>query len=314
MKIIKNKISLGIRNEITHFKKNWQLTAIAIPAIIMIFIFNYLPLYGLIIPFKNYIPRLGIAGSEWVGLQNFEFLIKTGTIWDAVFNTLAYNLVFLFVGVMIEVCVALMLYELSKKAVKVYQTAMLVPYFLSWVVVAYVLNTLLDKQHGILNNIITFFGGSEIMWYNEPKYWPVIIILSYLWKQVGYGAIVYLASLSGLDSAYFEAAKIYGATKLQQIRYISLPLIRPVITIMLILGIGKIMKGDFGLFYNVTMDSPLLYPTTDVIDTYVYRSLMNVSDLGMSSTTGFVQSVVGFILVITTNHIVNKIDPSNALF
>ncbi len=314
MKTKKNKISLGIRNEITHFKKNWQLTALAIPAVIMIFIFNYLPLYGLIIPFKNYIPRLGIAGSEWVGLQNFEFLIKTGTIWGAVFNTIAYNLAFLFIGVIIEVCIALMLYELSKRAVKVYQTALLVPYFLSWVVVAYVLNTLLDKQHGILNNLITFFGGSEVMWYNEPKYWPFIIVLTYLWKQMGYGAIVYLASLSGLDSAYFEAAKIDGATKLQQIRYISLPLLRPVITIMLILGIGKIMKGDFGLFYNVTMDSPLLYPTTDVIDTYVYRSLMNVSDLGMSSTTGFVQSVFGFILVVTTNKIVDKIDPSNALF
>lgn len=310
----KKKISLAIKNEFAQFKKNWPLTAIALPAVIMLFIFKYLPLYGLVIPFKNFIPRLGIAGSEWVGFDNFVFLFKTGTIWNAVFNTIAYNLVFLFAGVIIEVCVALMLYELSKKAVKVYQTALLVPYFLSWVVVAYVLNTLLDKDHGILNNIITALGGSEVLWYNEPKYWPVIIVLLYLWKQVGYGAIVYLASLTGLDSSYFEAAQIDGATKMQQIRYISLPLLRPVIITMLILGVGKIMRGDFGLFYNVTMDSPLLYPATDVIDTYVYRSLMTVSDLGMSSTTGFIQSIVGFILVVTTNKLVKKYDAGNALF
>lgn len=310
----KKLLSRRIAAEFGAFKKNAPMTLLALPAIIMIFVFNYLPLYGLILPFQKYSAAEGVFGSPFVGLENFKFLFKTGTIWPAVFHTVAYNLVFMFVGTAMAVFAGILLFELSNKMQKVFQTSLLIPYFLSWVAVSYIVNTLLDYNHGVLNNIIEMFGGEPVLWYNDPKYWPVILTLANLWKTMGYNAVVYLAALTGLDSEYFEAAKIDGATKVKQIWYISLPLIRPIIIIMMILSVGNMMRGDFGLFYNVTMDSPLLYPTTDVVDTYVYRSLMNVSDIGMASTTGFIQSVVGFVLVLGTNLVVRKIEPDSALF
>lgn len=310
----KKTLSKRLSTEIDAFKKNAPMTMLALPAIIMIFIFNYLPLYGLVLPFQKYSPAAGVFGSPFVGLNNFKFLFKTGTIWPAIFNTIAYNLVFLVIGTAVAVLLALLLYELSGRAQKVYQTSLLIPYFLSWVAVSYIMNTLLDFENGILNNIVTMFGGDAKLWYNEPKYWPIILTVTNIVKNMGYNGVVYLAALTGLDAEYFEAAKIDGASKIKQIWYISLPMIRPIIIVMMILNIGNMLRGDFGLFYNVTMNSPLLYPKTDVVDTYVYRSLMNVSDIGMASTTGFIQSVVGFFLVIGTNLIVKKIEPESALF
>lgn len=303
-----------VRDELGEFKKNAPLTLLALPAIILMFIFNYLPLYGLILPFQNYSPITGALHSPFVGLKNFEFLFKTGTIWPVVLRTVAYNLVFLVLGTMMAVFIALLLFELSGRAQKFYQSTLLIPYFLSWVAVSYIVNTLLDIDHGILNRIITAFGGEQMLWYNDPKHWPLILILLNTWKGMGYNGVVYLAALTGLDSEYFEAAKIDGASKLKQIWYISLPMIRPIVVMMSILNLGNMLRGDFGLFYNVTMDSPLLYPATDVVDTYVYRSLMSISDIGMSSTTGFIQSVVGFILVLGANLIVNRIEPESSLF
>lgn len=314
VKNIKKTPFRRISEEASAFKKNVPLTLLALPAIILIFVFCYLPLYGLVLPFQKYSPITGVFGSPFVGLKNFEFLFKTGTIWPAIFNTVAYNLVFLFVGMVIAVFIALMLFELSGRAQKVYQTSLLIPYFLSWVAVSYIINTLLDADRGVLNQLAVMFGGETKLWYNEPKYWPVILTLTNIWKNMGYNAVVYLAALTGLDSEYFEAAKIDGASKFKQIWHISLPMIRPIIIVMMILGVGNMLRGDFGLFYNVTMNSPLLYPTTDVVDTYVYRSLMNVSDIGMASTSGFIQSVVGFFLVIGTNLIVKRIEPDSALF
>ncbi len=296
------------------FKKNAPMTLLAMPAIIMIFIFCYLPLYGLVLPFQDYTPTKGVFGSAFVGLKNFEFLFKTGTIWPAIFHTIAYNVVFLIIGTILAIIIALFLFELSNRAQKVYQTALLIPYFLSWVAVAYIVNTILDYDHGILNNIIKLCGKEPIIWYNEAKYWPVILTITNTWKGMGYTAVVYLAALTGLDASYFEAAKIDGATKIKQIWCISLPLIKPIIIVMLILSMGNMMRGDFGLFYNVTNHSPLLQEKTDIIDTYVYRSLIQVSNVGMSSTTGFIQAVVGFFLVLGTNMLVRKIEPDSALF
>lgn len=302
------------KNEWFYFKQNAQLTLLALPAIAAFFIINYLPLYGLLLPFKDFNAKDGILGSPWVGLKNFRFLLTSDDILIAIRNTVLYNLVFIFVGMAVSVILALMLYEFGKKAVKVYQTAALVPYFMSWVVVAYVLNTLLDMDNGIFNNILEAFGAEPILWYNTPKYWPAILIITYIFKNAGYNAVVYFAALSGIDRSYFEAAQIDGASRLKQIYYISLPSIRSIIIIMTILNIGKIFYGDFGLFYNVTLNSPLLYSVTDIIDTYVYRALMQVGDLGMSSTTGFCQSVLGFILVLATNHFAGRIDPSSKMF
>lgn len=310
----KRTLSRRISTEFGAFKKNAPMTLLALPSIIMIFVFNYLPLYGLVLPFQKYSPAKGVFGSPWIGFENFKFLFKTGTIWTAVFHTIAYNMVFLLVGTAMAVLTGLLLFELSSRAQKVFQTSLLIPYFLSWVAVSYIVNTLMDFDHGMVNRIIVMFGGEAKLWYNEPKYWPVLLTVTNLWKNMGYNAVVYLAALTGLDSELFEAAKIDGATRIKQIWYISLPMIRPIIIVMVILSVGNMLRGDFGLFYNVTMNSPLLYPTTDVVDTYVYRSLMNVSDIGMASTTGFIQSVVGFFLVLGTNLVVKKVEPESALF
>ena len=310
----KNGFFSKFKLELKLFKKNGQLTLIALPAIIAILVFNYLPLYGLILPFKRYYPAQGIIGSPWVGLKNFEFLFKTGDIWNALGNTIFYNLIFIFIGTAVSVLIALMLYEFKNRFVKTYQTALLIPYFMSWVVVAYVFNTLLDMEHGLFNQILALFGKDAVNWYNEAKQWPAILSLAGIWKNAGYNAVVYFAALMGLDSEYFEAARIDGASKFRQMWSISIPLIRSVITIMIILNIGKIFYGDFGLFYNVTMNSPLLYSTTDIIDTYVYRTLTSIGDIGMASTPGFAQSVCGFVLVLLTNWIVKKKDPESALF
>lgn len=314
MKSVKITKTQKNNKKLREFKKNLPLLLLAMPSVIMIFVFNYVPLYGLILPFKKFNVVDGIIKSPWSGLENFEFLLKSKTILIAIRNTVLYNAAFIILGMIISIIIALMLYELGKKAVKTYQTMLLIPYFMSWVVVAYVANVLLDMESGVLNSIVKLFGGDEILWYNEGKYWPMIITIVQIWKNMGYNAIIYFAALMGLDSSYFEAAKIDGANKPQQMWYISLPLIRDIVITMLILNIGKIFYGDFGLFYNVPLNSSLIYDYTDVIDTYVYRSLINLGNLGMSATTGFCQSVIGFILVLATNAIVRKIDKNSALF
>lgn len=296
------------------FRQNLSLTLLALPSIVFIFIFNYIPLYGLILPFKEFSVTRGIIKSPWCGLKNFKFLVKSKTILLAIRNTVLYNLVFIVVGTAVAIIIALFLYELGRKSVKTYQTMLLIPYFMSWVVVAYIVNVLLDMKSGVLNSILKAFGKEEILWYNDGKYWPVILTTVQIWKNMGYNAIVYFAALMGIDASYFEAAKLDGANKFQQMWYISLPLIKEIVIIMFILNIGKIFYGDFGLFYNVTLNSSLIYDYTDVIDTYVYRSLINLGNLGMSATTGFCQSVIGFILVLVTNLTVRKIDESSALF
>lgn len=310
MNKINGKKNVLLRN----FKQNLPLTLLALPSVIVIFIFNYIPLYGLVLPFKNFNVVDGVLKSPWAGLKNFEFLIKSDSILIAIRNTLLYNGTFIILGTAVAILIALLLYELGSKSVKVYQTGLLIPYFISWVVASYVFNALFDMEGGVINSFLKSMGKEGIMWYNEGKYWPVILIIAGVWKNMGYNAIVYFAALMGIDATCFEAAKIDGANKFQQMFYISLPLIKNIIITMVILNIGRIFYGDFGLFYNVPLNSPLLYEYTDVIDTYVYRSLIKVGNLGMSATTGFCQSVIGFILVILTNFIVGKIDKDNALF
>lgn len=313
-KVIYKKSNKGVLTEWKEFIKNFPLTLLALPSIIVIFIFNYLPLYGLVLPFKNYYFDKGFIKSPWVGFDNFRFLFNGGAILNATKNTILYNSVFILLGTFVSVILALLLFELSKRSVKIYQTILFLPHFVSWVVAAFVFNAFLDMDFGVLNRVRESFGMETVLWYNSPKYWPIILVIAHLWKGMGYTAVVYYASLMGVDKSYFEAAKIDGAGKLAQMIYISVPMIKPIITIMIILNIGRIFYGDFGLFYNVTLNSPLLYSTTDVIDTFVYRALINLGDIGMSSATGFFQSVVGFILVLTTNFIVRKIDCENALF
>lgn len=296
------------------FKKNSGLLFLALPGIVVLFVFNYIPLYGLILPFKKYRYDLGFINSPWAGFSNFEFLFKGDALKRVIRNTLGYNLVFIFLGTFISIALALMLFELGRKSVKLYQTILFFPYFISWVVAGFAFQALFDMENGIANKLLALMGYDSIMWYNDPKYWPAILIFVAVWKGAGYGSVIYYAALMGADQELYEAAKIDGANKLQQVISISVPLIKPIIVMMVILQIGKIFYSDFGLFYNVTLNSTLLYPTTDVIDTFVYRALIDIGDIGMASAAGFVQAVVGFVLVISTNFIVKKINSENSLF
>lgn len=312
--IVVNNIKQNQRKRFKRFLNSFPLTLMATPTIIYFLIFKYLPLYGLLLPFKNYKISLGFFKSEWCGLKNFGFLINNDQLNIAIRNTILYNIVFIVFGIILSVSIALMLYEISGLKVKVYQTTLFLPFYISWVVVAYALIAFLDMDYGLINKLLVSFNMQPVLWYNNPLYWPTILVISELWKGCGAGAVIYYATLMGIDKSLFEAAKIDGANKWQLIKNISIPSIKYIIIVMTILKIGKIFYGDFGLFYSLTLNSPLLYSTTDIIDTYVYRALIGSGDIGISSAVGFVQSVMGFILVVTTNFIVKKIDEDSALF
>ncbi|MCK1994925.1 sugar ABC transporter permease [Peribacillus muralis] len=292
-----------------------------LPGTIWLLLFSYLPMFGTVIAFKNfrYDPNgffASILNSEWVGFENFKFLFNTNDAWIITRNTVLYNLVFIVVGLILAVFVAIVLSELAnKKLSKVYQTGMLFPHFLSWVVVSYFVFTFLSVDRGLLNNILVWFGVEDpISWYNEAKYWPFIIVLTSMWKGVGYGSIVYLAAIVGIDKNYYEAAMIDGANKWQQIRNITIPMITPLIVILTILNVGRIFSADFGLFFQVPRDSGPLYSVTNVIDTYVYRGITTMGDISMSTAAGLYQSIIGFALVMLTNYLVQKVDKEYALF
>ncbi|MBC2147553.1 ABC transporter permease [Listeria booriae] len=291
-----------------------------LPGVIWFLIFAYLPMFGTVIAFKDYrIDGNGfissLMNSDWVGWDNFKFLFRTDDAFIITRNTVLYNLVFIIVGLLLGVALAIVFNSLvNKRMAKVYQTGMLFPYFLSWVVVSYFLYSFLSEDSGLLNSLIVSFGGDPISWYSDPHYWPFILIFMNIWKGMGYGSIVYLAAIAGIDRNYYEAAMIDGAGKWQQIRHVTIPALTPLIIILTILNVGKIFNSDFGLFYQLPRNSGPLFPVTDVIDTYVYRGLTSLGDISMSAAAGLYQSVVGFILVMLTNYIVKKIDPEYALF
>lgn len=298
-----------------YFFANFEFTLMALPALLILFIFNYLPMAGIVIAFKRFRANLGFFGSPWVGLQNFSFFFKSQDAWRITRNTMAYNAVFIILGLVISVAFALMLFELTSRAVlKLYQTVFFFPYFLSWVVVGYVLYAFLNMQYGLLNGLLHALGSQQVQWYIRPGYWPFILVLMNLWKSVGYFSVIYYAGLMGIDKELFEACVIDGANKWQTITRISVPLLSPLMIALLILQIGRIFYADFGLFYNLPRDIGTLYPTTDVIDTYVFRSLRVTGEIGMSSAANFYQALVGFTLVVVSNGVVRRISPEHALF
>jgi putative aldouronate transport system permease protein len=248
-------------------------------------------------------------------LTNFKFLFGSDVAWRITRNTLVMNLLFIVTGTVINIIVALLMNEVQGKLrAKFYQTFMFLPYFLSWVVVGYFAFAFLSLDTGILNKVLAAFGVDTVAWYREPDAWPTILVVVTLWKGVGYGSLFYLAIMLGINPEFFEAAKIDGAGKLQQIWYITMPQLVPVIIILFLFAISGIFRADFGLFFNVTRDQATLYPTTDVIDTFVYRALRQMNDLGMSAAAGVYQSIVGFFLVLTINWSIRRIDPDKALF
>ncbi|MBT2289629.1 sugar ABC transporter permease [Paenibacillus albidus] len=291
-----------------------------LPGALWFLFFSYLPMMGAVIAFKEYrFSRDGfwasIIDSKWVGMDNFKFLFTTNDAYIITRNTLLYNGAFIVLGLILSVLMAIVLSEIvNKKLAKVYQTGMFLPYFLSWVVVGYFAFSFLSSERGMLNQVMEFMGMESVQWYSEKKYWPFILIFVYLWKAVGYNSVVYLAAIMGIDKSLYEAAMIDGASKFQQIRNITLPLLNPIITIMTLLAIGKIFYADFGLFYQVPRNSGTLYSVTNVIDTYVYQGLKTTGEIGMSTAAGLYQSVVGFVLVMTSNYIVRKYNKDSALF
>jgi putative aldouronate transport system permease protein len=300
--------------------KNKIMLLMVLPGAIWFFFFSYLPLVGTVVAFKQYrFSREGfwvsIFKSKSVGWQNFTFLFSGNDAWVITRNTLFYNLAFIFIGLVLSVAMAILLSELvGKTLAKVYQTGMFLPYFLSWVIVGYFAFSFLSVDRGVLNQFLGWFGVQPIQWYNDPKYWPYILVFVSLWKSIGYNSVVYLASILGIDRSLYEAAMIDGASKWQQIRNITIPMLSPIITILTLLAVGRIFYADFGLFYQVPRDSGTLYSVTNVIDTYVYRGLKTTGEIGMSTAAGLYQSVVGFVLVIVSNFIVRKFDKDSALF
>lgn len=302
-------------NKFKEFKKNKVWYLMMLPGLIVLLINNYLPMPGLLLAFKDYNFRDGFLGSKWSGFNNFKFLFVSNKAFVITRNTILYNLAFIIISITIPVFLAIVLNELkNRKLAKVYQSVFFFPYFLSWVVVSYLLFSFLSSDMGVVNKVLNFMGMKPHNWYAEAKYWPFILINVNTWKWIGYDAVVYLASICGFDNSYYEAAAVDGATKFQQIIKITLPMLKPIIVILTLLKIGRIFYSDFGLFYIVTKNSGAISSATDVIDTYVFKGLKGTSDIGMASAAGFYQSVVGFIIICLANHLVKKIDSENTLF
>jgi len=299
------------------FKRCIPLYLMFLPGALYLILNNYIPMGGLIIAFKNINWNKGILGSDWAGFNNFTYLFKTAEAWNITRNTLVYNLVFIVLGTVLAITVAILLNEIASPRLKqVYQTIILLPYLISIVVVSYLVFALLSSETGFINHSILIPMGKEpVSWYTEPKYWPAILIIVHIWKTFGYSCILYYATLVGVDRGYYEAAVIDGANRWQQVWHITLPALTPTIITLTLMNIGKIFYSDFGLFYQVPMDSGPLYDVTNTIDTYVYRGLVRLNNVGMSSAAGFYQSVVGFILVLLANWAVKKVGgEENALF
>ncbi|MDD2504399.1 MAG: ABC transporter permease subunit [Clostridia bacterium] len=306
----------------TRFRKDdTELTLLALPTSVWYILFSYLPMFGIIVAFKRFKPLpktnyiISLLKSEFVGIDNFKFLFATPDAWIMFRNTLLYNAVFIILGVLIPVTLAILISQLrSKVMAKVYQTSIFLPYFLSWVVVSYFVFSFLSVDKGLANSILKLIGRDPVQWYMESKYWPYILIFLNVWKGMGYGMVIYLASITGIDTTLYEAAIIDGANKRQQVRYITLPMLQPIIIILFILSVGRIFSSDFGLFYRVPRNSGPLVDVTQTIDVYVYKALMGMNNIGFSSAAAFLQSIFGLVTILSANFIVKKIDPESGLF
>ncbi|WNS46089.1 ABC transporter permease subunit [Paenibacillus sp. MMS20-IR301] len=292
------------------------LYLLMIPGIAYLLINNYLPMLGIFIAFKNINFTKGIFGSEWIGFQNFKYLFQTSDAYIITRNTILYNAVFIVLGTICAIAFAILLNEIKKKVLsRFYQSVIVLPHLISFVVVGYLAYAGLSLETGFMNKtVLPLLGIDPISWYTEPKYWPFILTIIHLWKSIGFSCIIFLASIISIDTEYYEAATLDGASKWAQIRSITIPLITPVIVMLTLLGIGRIFYSDFGLFYQVPMNAGFISDTTSVIDTYVYKGLMVSGDMGMASAAGVYQSIVGFILVLGANLLVRRFSKDNALF
>jgi putative aldouronate transport system permease protein len=297
-----------------------EITIIALPTIILLLVMAYLPLYGVILPFKDlklygasFLKNLFM--SEWIGLKNFGFLFKSPDTILVIRNTVLYNVAFIVLGNSIAIILSIIFNEMNDKGyAKTCQTLLFLPHFLSYVVISYFAYTFLSMERGLFNKLLGFFGNNPISWYTEPKYWPFIITITHLWKGLGYSMVIYLAAIAGLDKTMYEAAVIDGSSKLQQALYITLPSLRTIITILLILALRGIFQANFGLFYNLPRASSALLEVTNVVDTFVYRTFLALGNIGMSSAAAMMQSMIGCVLMLGGNYLIRRVDSENALF
>ena len=295
------------------FKNDFPLYLMMLPGIIYLIANNYLPMFGILLAFKRVNYSIGIIKSPWVGLDNFEYLFKTKDAFIMIRNTIAYNAFWIIMDLIIAVFIALCMNEIAqRKIAKVIQPIICFPSMVSAVILSFLVYAFLSQSYGYLN--ATFFKDNPVMWYQTPKYWPFILTIVHIWQGAGQSSIIYMASIGGIDKGLYESARIDGATKWEQIRYITLPLLKPMITMMLLLSIGRIFNSDFGLFYQVPLGNGMLYETTQTIDTFVYRALMVSNNVGQSSAASVFQAIIGFFLVLFSNLLVRKINPENSLF
>lgn len=296
-------------------KKNWVLFLMLVPAITYFIIFCYVTMPGAYVAFVNYNPNKGIFGSDFVGFKNFEFLIRNGDLARITKNTLLYNAVFLLLSHSIQIILAVMLSEIMSKVFKkISQSVILLPHFISYVVVGVFAYNFFNFDNGFINSILVNLGMERVSFYSTPSVWKYIIVFFYIWKTTGYGMIVYLAAITGISSEIYEACYIDGASRFQRIRHVTLPLLKPTFILLVLFGLGGILRGSFDLFYNLIGTNSVLYGQTDIIDTYVYRSLVGSFNFSSSAAVGLYQSVFGLIFVMVINLIVRKVEPESALF
>lgn len=309
----KSKFMKGLRS-------NGPFLIMLLPGLIILFVNNYIPMIGVVMSFEQYRFKdnfiVSLMSSQFVGFDNFQFLFASPNIYDATRNTILYNLAFIILDVIVPVAMAIGLTELwQKKLSKFFQSAIFLPYFLSWIVISYLALSLLSFENGLINRaILAPLGLDSVNWYTELAAWPIVLVFFHLWKYTGYNIVIYLASISGISDDYYEAATLDGASKWQQIRYITLPMLKTVIVITSLLAVGRIFNSDFGLFFNVPRNMGVLYPVTNVIDTLVYLMMRNSANPSMTAAAGLYQAVIGCITVFTANFIVRKIDSDSALF
>lgn len=314
-KRVGKKMGKHLRNLGHEFKKNRALFVMIAPAVLVVLIFSYLPMSGLILAFKEYRFNLGIFGSEFNGLDNFKYLFQSGTGWLITRNTIVFNLVNLISSQALAILVAIFITEINHKYFKkLTQSIIFLPYFISWVIVGTFIYNIFNYETGVLNHVLQLFGLEAINVYSMPKVWPFIIAIFNAWKWCGYNSVIYIAAITGVDSETYEAAAVDGANIFQRIKNITLPCIKPTVITMLLLQVGRILRGDFEMFYQIVGNNGQLFNATDVIDTYVFRSLLQNSNLGMTAAATFYQSILCFAIIMIVNAVVKRIDKDNALF
>lgn len=305
----------GLKGFIKKLRKYRSYLLMLLPVVIYTLVFSYYPMTGVILAFKKYTYAGGIWGSAWNGIENFKFFFKSGQAGIVTRNTVLYNILFIVVGTIVQIAVAIFLTEIRNKHFRKFsQSFMFLPYFISWVIVGVMAFNIFSSDYGFLNNIITSFGGKKISFYSKPQVWPGILLFFNVWKGIGYGSILYLAAIMGIDTSIYESASIDGANVFQRIFHVTIPMIMPTVVILFLMSIGGIFRGNFDMFYNLVGSNGLLYEYTDVIDTLAFRALISSNDFGMSSAIGLFQSVLCFITVIIANKLVGLYDRDYTLF